>query len=66
MRVGDVVHAIDGRALDGLLSAALQGKDNAKLSLTRQVEQALEWSDLGSVAKAVVGGEAMETACRRL
>ena len=55
LRVGDAVSGCDGRALEGLLTAALQGKERVVLRIVRRTEQEFEWSDLRRVAAEAFG-----------
>ena len=46
LRVGDAVRAVDGVALDGLLTASLAGRERVELSLLRKASEAFETLDL--------------------
>ena len=55
LRVGDAVRAVDGVALDGLLTASLAGRESVELRLLRKAPEAFEVFDLRKVAAELHG-----------
>ena len=50
LRVGDSIKAVDGRPLEGLLTASLVDKDHVELKVLRKAWRAFETVNLKSVA----------------